>query len=219
VSLHNSSSAFGISGGSVRSSSRIASSRSPGKEMQSFHQVFTPEVSLPRPPGNRTGVIAPDRSFPNGSPVCEYWLSRCEGFTVRAGHRTLGVVQEVAHDGRRADTIVLRRGRRRRALPKGDVLAVVPARRVLLTRRHEHARPALRRAYAAARPVAMAAAEALWSLMLRLAETLRREVPRLTRLLLAEIHDRNVHHGAEPGVGRAHRKPNAYDYRLNTRGR
>ena len=145
-------------------------------------------------------MTAADRSFPNGSPVCEYWLSRCEGFTVRAGHRTLGVVEEVAHEGRHAN-------------------AVVPARRVLLTRRHEHARPALRRAYAAARPVAMAAAEALWSLMLRLAETLRREVPRLTRLLLAEIHDRNVHHGAEPGVGRAHRKPNAYDYRLNTRGR
>jgi len=165
-------------------------------------------------------MIAADRSFPNGSPVCEYWLSRCEGFTVRAGHRTLGVVEQVAHDGRRADGIVLRKGRRRRrTLPTNDVLAVVPARRMLLTRRHEHAKPFLRRTYAAARPVAIAAARALYALALWMAATLRREVPRLTRLLLAEIHDRNVHHGAEPGVGRAHRKPNVYDYKLGPRGR
>jgi len=165
-------------------------------------------------------MTAADRSFPNGSPVCEYWLSRCEGFTVRAGHRTLGVVEEVAHEGRYANAVVLRKGRRRRrALPTDDVLAVVPARRVLLTRRHEHARPMLRRAYAAARPVAIAAAAALGALALWIAETLRREVPRLTRLLLAEIHDRNVHHGAEPGVGREHRKPNVYDYGIGSRGR
>lgn len=165
-------------------------------------------------------MIAPDRSFPNGSPVCEYWLSRCEGFTVRAGHRTLGVVERVAHDGRHTDTIVLRKGRRRhRTLPTNDVLAVVPARQMLLTRRDEHAKPKLRRAYTAARPVAVAAAHALYALALWIEATLRREVPRLTRLLLAEIHDRNVHHGAEPGVGRTHRKPNVYDYKLGPRGR
>jgi hypothetical protein len=56
-------------------------------------------------------MLAPDRSFPKGSPVCDYWLSRCEGFTVRAGHRTLGLVETVAHErtAGRADTIVLRR--------------------------------------------------------------------------------------------------------------
>jgi hypothetical protein len=170
--------------------------------------------------GIAKAMIAPDRSFPNGSPVCEYWLSRCEGFTVRAGHRTLGVVEHVAHDGRHADTIVLRKGRRRRrALPSNDVLAVVPARRMLLTRRHEHAKPILQRAYTVAKPAAVATARLLRALALWIAATLRREVPRLTRLLLAEIHDRNVHHGAEPGVGRAHRKPNAYDYKLGPRGR
>ena len=64
-------------------------------------------------------MLAPDRSFPNGSPVCEYWLSRCEGFVVRAGHRTLGVVETVAHDagGGRADRIVLKKRHRRRAMP------------------------------------------------------------------------------------------------------
>lgn len=162
-------------------------------------------------------MIAPDRSFPNGSPVCEYWLSRCEGFVVRAGHRTLGVVEEVAHDGRHADAIVLRKGRhRRQALPAGDVLAVVPARRVLLARRNKHAGPAARSAYETAKPVAVAAAAALRRLALWLGATLRREVPRLTGMLVAEIRDRNAHHGDEPSVGRAHRKANQYDFRLRS---
>jgi hypothetical protein len=176
-------------------------------------------------------MIAPDRSFPNGSPVCDYWLTRCEGFTVRAGHRTLGVVETVAHDvgAGRADTIVLRRRHgRRRAIDADEVLAVVPARKMLLARRHKHAAPAVRRAYAAVAPVVASAVVSvvafLWALTLRLAAYLRREVPRLARLAAADIHDRNVHHGAEPGVGRAHRRPNEYDFALerraaNTRGR
>lgn len=174
-------------------------------------------------------MVAVDRSFPNGSPVCDYWLTRCEGFTVRAGHRTLGVVDSVDHDpaGGRAKTIVLRRRRLgRRTLASGEVLAVVPARKVLLARRHEHAKPALKSAQhtvGKATPVVMAyitgAAAALWALMRWIAAQLRREVPRLVRFLRAEIHERNVHHGEEPGVGRAHRRPNEYDYRLSTRGR
>lgn len=157
-------------------------------------------------------MVAPDRSFPNGSPVCEYWLSRCEGFVVRAGHRTLGVVEEVARDGRHADAIVLRKGRRRRhALPAGDVLAVVPARRVLLARRHPHAGPAAARSMAeTAKPVAVAIAAAIRDLALSLAATLRREVPRLTRMLVAEIRERNANHGPEPSVRRAHRRANDY---------
>lgn len=165
-------------------------------------------------------MIAPDRSFPNGSPVCDYWLARCEGFVVRAGHRTLGVVETVAHEGSHAHAVVLRNGRRRRrTLPTGDVLAVVPARRVLLMRRHQYAGPALRRTYATAKPLALAVVAALAAWTHRAVATLRREVPRLVDLLLAEIHDRNTHHGAEPGVGREHRKPNRYDYGLNTRAR
>jgi hypothetical protein len=165
-------------------------------------------------------MIAPDRSFPNGSPVCDYWLTRCEGFAVRAGHRTLGVVEAVAHDGSHARAVVLRKGRHRRhTLPTGDVLAVVPARRVLLMRRHQYARPALRSAYVTAKPIALAAIATLAAWTRWIVATLRREVPRLVDLLLAEIHDRNLHHGAEPGVGRAHRKPNDYDYGLNMRAR
>jgi hypothetical protein len=163
-----------------------------------------------------------DRSFPNGSPVCEYWLSRCEGFTVRAGHRILGVVDEVEHyaNGGHADKLVLRRPRRRhRTLTTGDVLAVVPARKLLLARRQEHAKPArdrTRAAVDATAPVvvayARAAAAAVWALTLWVARTLRREVPRLMQLALAEIHNRNHDHGEEPGVGRAHRRANDYAF-------
>ena len=174
-------------------------------------------------------MIAPDRSFPNGSPVCEYWLSRCEGFTVRAGHRILGVVENVGHyaGGGRADTLVVRKShRRKRTLATDDVLAVVPARKMLLARRHQHTKPALDRVrhdVEAATPVVVAyvqaALAAIWALTLWVARTLQREVPRLTQLALAEIHDRNIHHGDEPGIGRAHRRANEYDYRLSTRGR
>jgi hypothetical protein len=156
-------------------------------------------------------MLAPDRSFPNGSPVCEYWLSRCEGFTVRAGHRILGVVDTVEHYARggHADKLVLSKPhRRRRTLATGDVLAVVPARKMLLARRQERAKPArdrVRRGLETATPVVAektrVVATTVWALTLR-----------LTELALAEIHDRNLHHGEEPGVGRAHRRPNEYAF-------
>jgi hypothetical protein len=154
-----------------------------------------------------------DRSFPNGSPVCDYWLGHCEGFAVRAGHRTLGVVERVDHaDGARlAQTIVLRARRRRRALDTGDVLAVVPARKIILARRREQARPALRhawsgirRGYEAAEPVAQ-----------RGAAGLRRHAVRLARLTTAEIRERNRQPVA-PGIGRAHRAANRYRFALNS---
>jgi hypothetical protein len=167
-------------------------------------------------------MSAPDRSFPNGSPVCEYWLTRCEGFTVRAGHRILGEVENVGHyaGGGRADTLVVRKShRRKRTLATDDVLAVVPARKMLLARRHQHAKPALDRVrhdVEAATPVVAAyvgaVIAALWALTLRIARTLRHEGSRLTRLALAEIHDRNLHHGEEPGIGRAHRRANDYAF-------
>jgi hypothetical protein len=153
-----------------------------------------------------------DRSFPNGSPVCDYWLSHCEGFAVRAGHRTLGVVERVDHaDGSRlVQTLVLRARRRRRALAASDVLAVVPARKVILARRREHARPALRhawkgirRGYALAEPVAR-----------REATVLRGHGVRLAKLTAAEIRARNRQHVA-PGIGRAHRAANRYTFGLN----
>jgi hypothetical protein len=165
-------------------------------------------------------VLAPDRSFPRGSPVCDYWLSRCEGFTVRAGHRTLGVVEAVRRaEAPRAETIVLRKHRHHRTLQAGDVLAVVPARKVLLARRHQHAAPLARRTAEVVVPVARYAAAELWTFLCWAAAELRREVPRLTRLALGEIRDRNVNHGAEPGVGRAHRRANDYAFAQQPLGR
>jgi hypothetical protein len=165
-------------------------------------------------------VLAPDHSFPQGSPVCDYWLARCEGFTVRAGHRTLGVVERVTRNGAtQTESIVLRKRHGRRTLDTVDVLAVVPARKVLLARRRRHAEPAARGAASVVVPAVREAASTLWTLALWIAAQLRREVPRLTRLALAEIHDRNVHHGAEPGVGRAHRRPNEYAFVQQPLGR
>jgi hypothetical protein len=147
-----------------------------------------------------------DRSFPNGSPVCDYWLGHCEGFAVRAGHRTLGVVDRVDHDegGRFAQTIVLRARRRRKALDVREVLAVVPARKVILARRHEHARPALRRSWHALRRG------------YRVASPVARDhAARFVRLTVAEIRERNLQHVA-PGIGRAHRTANRYTFALNS---
>lgn len=175
-------------------------------------------------------MLAPDRSFPNGSPVCEYWLSRCEGFVVRAGHRTLGVVEAVAHDagGGRADRIVLKKRHRRRALDANEVLAVVPARKMLLARRHQHAKVLAQRAaqrvehgVEVATPivadVVVRASAAVWRLVRWVAAELRREIPRVARLVAAEIHERN-RQPVSPETGRAHRVPNTYRP-ASTRGR
>lgn len=91
-------------------------------------------------------MVVRDRSFPNGSPVCDYWLSRCEGFTVRAGSRNLGVVERLAFaSGGRVQSLVLHRRRRRsRPIEAGQVLAVVPARKLLLARRAHHELPDVR---------------------------------------------------------------------------
>lgn len=165
-------------------------------------------------------MLALDRSFPRDSPVCDYWLTRCEGFTVRAGHRTLGVVETVAHTGAtRTETIVLRTRHRRRALATADVLAVVPARKILLARRRQHAAPLARRTTSVVVPAVRRAANVLWRLTCWVVARLRRDVPRLTRLTLAEIRDRNERHGAEPTVGRAHRRPNEYAFVQQPLGR
>lgn len=154
-------------------------------------------------------MLAPDHSFPHGSPVCDYWLTRCEGFTVRSGHRTLGVVEAVTRAGAsRTETIILRKRRRCRALATADVLAVVPARKVLLARRRRRAAPAARRLAAAGGALTRSAGSRL-----------RRDVPRLARLALAEVRDRNERHGGEPTVARAHRKPNDYAFAQQPLGR
>jgi len=151
-------------------------------------------------------MVVRDRSFPNGSPVCDYWLSRCEGFTVRAGGRSLGIVERLAFGmpAGRVEALVLRkRRRRRRALAAGQVLAVVPARQLLLARRPRRsasARRALRRgatraarSVGAAAPVVLALAGAfgavLWAFAVRAAIELRLATARLARAARDEIRD------------------------------
>jgi len=102
-------------------------------------------------------MVVRDRSFSRESPVCDYWLSRCEGFHVRAGGRTVGVVETVAASDSlgHAEELLVRRRRRGVVISVDQVLAVVPGRREVLARR----RPGrLRAGYAAARPVAAAGA-------------------------------------------------------------
>ena len=99
-------------------------------------------------------IVDSDRRFPRESPVCAYWLTRCEGFTVRSESRVLGVVASVAGDGPLglAETLVVRSRYRQRLLYTEEVTAVVPARQLLITAR----RPAAPRA----RPVTAAAVRA-----------------------------------------------------------
>lgn len=140
-------------------------------------------------------MVAVDRSFPNGSPVCDYWLSRCEGFTVRAGSRNLGVVEQLgfAAAGRVQTLVVRKRHRRQRAIATGQVLAVVPARQLLLARRAQHVAPAARVVGAAAKTTAAllrAFAAVLWAFLVRGAVELRLATARLVHAAGDEIRDR-----------------------------
>jgi hypothetical protein len=140
-------------------------------------------------------MVVRDRSFPSGSPVCDYWLSRCEGFTVRAGSRTLGVVDRLAYaSGGRVHTLVLRRRHRRaRPLETRQVLAVVPARQLLLARRVRHELPDVRPLGRAARRAAVLVACFLrWGVPIVVAflRMVARETARLVRATCDEIRDR-----------------------------
>ena len=78
-------------------------------------------------------IIDSDRTFPSDSPVCAYWLTRCEGFTVRSGRRELGVVESVAGGPLGlAETLHVHSRYRQRLLDAGQVTAVVPGRRLLI---------------------------------------------------------------------------------------
>src|SRR3954452_16159581 len=93
--------------------------------------------------------------FEGRSPVGRYWLSKCEGFAVTGGER--GVVEELIRDADPFVTtrLVVRTGRRRRAVvPAEAVAAVDPAERVVFVargRRKQPTRAAMTRAAAAAR--------------------------------------------------------------------
>jgi hypothetical protein len=78
-------------------------------------------------------IIDSDRTFPSDSPVCAYWLTRCEGFTVRSGRRELGAVESVAGGPLGlAETLQVHSRHRRRLLDAEKVTAVVPGRRLLI---------------------------------------------------------------------------------------
>jgi hypothetical protein len=79
-----------------------------------------------------------DRSFGSDSPIRDYWLTRCEGFTVRSGARRLGVVQDVdcGRSSPLAETLVVRRRRRGTVLlPAASVYEVIPSQELLRARR------------------------------------------------------------------------------------
>jgi hypothetical protein len=78
-------------------------------------------------------IIDSDRTFASDSPVCTYWLTRCEGFTVRSGRRQLGMVESVAGGPLGlAETLQVHSRYRERWLDAGRVSAVVPGRRLLI---------------------------------------------------------------------------------------
>jgi hypothetical protein len=78
-------------------------------------------------------IIDSDRTFPSDSPVCAYWLTRCEGFTVRSGRRVLGVVESIAGGPLGlAETLQVHSRYRERLLDAGRVTAVVPGRQLLI---------------------------------------------------------------------------------------
>jgi hypothetical protein len=112
------------------------------------------------------GLMAETR-FEGSSPVARYWLSKCEGFAVTGGER--GVVEELIRDADPFVTtrLVVRTGRRRRAVvPAEAVAAVDPAERVVFIarRRRKHVtRTAMTRAAAGARRSGARAAPAFES--------------------------------------------------------
>jgi putative intracellular protease/amidase len=129
-------------------------------------------------------MVVRDRSFSRGSPVCDYWLSRCEGFVVRAGGRTVGIVEavEATDPLGRAEELLVRRRRSRVLVPAEQVLAVVPGRKELLARRRSRPLgPRLRAAYAAAKPVVVALAGAVALFARALAVRLVRDAVALVR--------------------------------------
>jgi hypothetical protein len=75
-----------------------------------------------------------DMVFSRDSPVLDYWLSRCDGFSVRSGHRGIGEVERVAtHDYRgRAEMLRVRGALGQRLVPADRIAAVVPSRRLLI---------------------------------------------------------------------------------------
>lgn len=157
-------------------------------------------------------MVARDRSFPNGSPVCDYWLSRCEGFTVRAGSRNLGVVERLAFaSGGRVQSLVLRRRRRgRRPLEAEQVLAVVPARQLLLARRARHEVPDVR-------PLARAAQRGATAVVRRVTPVVvaaaRRGALETARAIRAEA-DSRTRQLPSARLARAHTVANEYAFGL-----
>ena len=80
-------------------------------------------------------IVDSDRAFPRESAVWAYWLTRCEGFTVRSGSRVLGVVESIGGSGTlgHAETLIVRSRYKQRVLDVAEVTAVVPGRQLLIS--------------------------------------------------------------------------------------
>lgn len=161
-------------------------------------------------------IVDSDRAFPRESAVWAYWLTRCEGFTVRSGSRVLGVVESIGGSGTlgHAETLIVRSRYKQRVLDVAEVTAVVPGRQLLISVREpapSRLRPAaatttrtLSHAFAAvaallARVVAYLAPRvavaartggvAAGRLGIAFARTIRREVLPLATAFLAHVVD------------------------------
>jgi hypothetical protein len=82
----------------------------------------------------RTDAVA-EHAFPRGSPVCAYWLARCERFAVRDGRRSAVVEQVSLDESLRAESLVVRYAFRREVVPAARVQTVVPAKELLVLER------------------------------------------------------------------------------------
>jgi hypothetical protein len=131
-------------------------------------------------------ALIPARSFDKESPVTAYWLTRCEGFRVRAGTRR-GRVEDVAIDPARgrAAYLVVRSGlRRREVVPTDLVHAVVPAEELIVVRRRRRTArltPAVRNAGAGAARATQVTAKASARATSVTAQASRRSVTALAR--------------------------------------
>jgi hypothetical protein len=119
-------------------------------------------------------IIDSDRTFASDSPVCAYWLTRCEGFTVRSGRHQLGMVESVAGSPLGlAETLQVHSRYRQRSLDAGKVSAVVPGRRLLIVE------PARSRVRPVARSVTWTAANSVVTVSALLARLVAFLVPRV----------------------------------------
>jgi hypothetical protein len=139
-------------------------------------------------------VSGQTKRFTAASPVTEYWLANCVGFSLSGGGR--GVVERVLPDGdpHTASSFEVRRRGKVRRLPASAVVEVIPAEQVLVVRGSDRA-PARRAAGGRGTAVLGEVAVAVGVLLLGIATWLVRagkEAARLVRSLPWQQYGRSV---------------------------